>query len=53
MATLRVHHRARRRYECRVSFDVHRLMLRPGDGHDMRVLDSTLTLSSPAVVPAV
>lgn len=50
MTTLRVHHRTRYRYERPVSFGVHRLMLRPRDGHDMRILDSTLTLSPPADV---
>lgn len=47
MTTLQVHHRTRYRYERPVSFGVHRLMLRPRDGHDMRIIDSTLTLSMP------
>lgn len=50
MTTLEVHHRTRYRYERPVSFGVHRLMLRPRDGHDMRIIDSTLTLSPPAEV---
>lgn len=50
MTTLQVHHRTRYRYERPVSFGVHRLMLRPRDGHDMRIIDSTLTLSPPAEV---
>jgi transglutaminase-like putative cysteine protease len=50
MTTLQVHHRTRYRYERPVSFGVHRLMLRPRDGHDMRIIDSSLTLSPPAEV---
>lgn len=50
MTTLKVHHQTRYRYDGPASFGVHRLMLRPRDGHDMRILDSTLTLSPPADV---
>lgn len=50
MTRLQVRHRTRYRYECPVAFGVHRLMLRPRDGHDMRIIDSTLTLSPPAEV---
>ena len=50
MTRLQVHHRTRYRYERPVAFGIHRLMLRPRDGHDMRIIDSTLTLSPPAEV---
>jgi len=50
MTTLQIHHKTRYRYERPVSFGVHRLMLRPRDGHDMRIIDSSLTLSPPAEV---
>lgn len=50
MTTLRVRHLTRYRYGAPVEFGVHRLMLRPRDGHDMRILESTLTLSPPADV---
>lgn len=33
-----------------MSFGVHRLMLRPRDGHDLRIIDSSLTLSPSAEV---
>ena len=48
MTTLRIHHGTRYRYERPVSFGVHRLMLRPRDGHDMRILDSALSISPAA-----
>jgi len=50
MTTLRVHHLTRYLYDRPVSFGVHRLMLRPRDGHDMRILESRLTLSPTADV---
>ncbi len=48
MTTLRVRHRTHYRYARPVAFGVHRLMLRPRDGHDMRILNSTLTISPAA-----
>ncbi len=50
MTTLTVRHLTRYSYSAPVSFGVHRLMLRPRDGHDMRILDSILSLSPPADV---
>lgn len=44
MRTFRVHHRTRYAYDRPVAFGVHRLMIRPRDGHDMRILDSSLTI---------
>jgi transglutaminase-like putative cysteine protease len=48
MTTLRIHHCTRYLYDRPVAFGVHRLMLRPRDGHDMRILDSALSISPPA-----
>lgn len=50
MWKLSIHHLTRYRYSAPVSFGVHRLMLRPRDGHDMRILDSALALSPAATV---
>ena len=48
--TLRIIHETRYRYDRPVTFGAHRLMIRPRDGHDMRILDSTLTVSPQADV---
>lgn len=48
--TLRILHRTRYAYDRPVSFGEHRLMIRPRDGHDMRILDSSLTVSPRADV---
>jgi len=48
--TLRIIHRTRYAYDRPVTFGEHRLMIRPRDGHDMRVLDSSLTVSPRADV---
>jgi len=50
MRTFRVRHRTRYAYDRPVAFGVHRLMIRPRDGHDMRILDSSLTTIPPAEV---
>jgi transglutaminase-like putative cysteine protease len=50
MTTLRIHHCTRYRYERPVAFGVHRLMLRPRDGHDMRILSSALSIFPAAEV---
>lgn len=50
MTTLRVCHCTHYRYSGPVSFGVHRLMIRPRDGHDMRVLDSSLLISPQAQI---
>jgi transglutaminase-like putative cysteine protease len=50
MTTLRIRHSTRYLYDRPVSFGVHRLMLRPRDGHDMRILESALSISPEAEV---
>ena len=50
MRTFRVRHRTRYAYDRPVAFGVHRLMIRPRDGHDMRILDSSLTITPRAEV---
>ncbi|MCC5970021.1 MAG: transglutaminase family protein [Pararhodobacter sp.] len=50
MRTLRILHRTRYTYDRPVAFGEHRLMIRPRDGHDMRILDSSLTVSPRADV---
>jgi transglutaminase-like putative cysteine protease len=48
--TLRIQHRTRYSYDRPVIFGEHRLMIRPRDGHDMRILESSLTVSPRADV---
>ena len=48
--TLRIIHRTRYTYDRPVTFGEHRLMIRPRDGHDMRILESSLTVSPRADV---
>jgi len=50
MRTLRIVHQTRYTYDRPVAFGEHRLMVRPRDGHDMRILDSSLTVSPRADV---
>ena len=50
MSTLRISHRTRYTYDRPVAFGLHRLMIRPRDGHDMRILDSSLAVSPRADV---
>lgn len=45
MSTLRITHRTRYTYDRPVSFGPHHLMLRPRDGHDLRVLKSSLAIT--------
>ncbi|MEZ5875851.1 MAG: transglutaminase family protein [Hyphomicrobiales bacterium] len=45
MKTLRISHKTRYAYDRPVAFGVHRLMIRPRDGHDMRILDSSLVVT--------
>jgi transglutaminase-like putative cysteine protease len=47
MKYLTVHHLTRYRYAKPVTLGRHRLMLRPRDSHDLRLVDSELTLSPP------
>lgn len=48
MTTFQVCHHTTYSYDRPVSFGDHRLMMRPRDGHDLRLLDSRLTVSPPA-----
>ncbi len=50
MKTLTVHHTTTYRYAQPVSFGEHRLMFRPRDSHDMRLLETNLSISPPAAV---
>ena len=48
MTVLSVRHRTVYNYKNPVNFGEHRLMCRPRDSHDLRLLDATLTISPPA-----
>lgn len=50
MTTFRVCHRTSYSYDRPVKFGIHRLMVRPRDGHDMRLLDSSLVIAPGADV---
>jgi transglutaminase-like putative cysteine protease len=50
MTLLTVDHRTVYRYANPVSFQPHRLMCRPRDSHDLRLLDTALTISPPAQI---
>jgi transglutaminase-like putative cysteine protease len=45
MPVLSVHHVTTYRYKQPVAFGEHRMMLRPREGHDQRILDATLTIT--------
>lgn len=45
---LRIRHATTYRYACPVSFGPHRLMLRPRDSFDLRVIDAVITISPAA-----
>ena len=45
MPLLTIHHKTEYRYNRPVAFGEHRIMLRPRDSHDLRVLDSRLDIS--------
>jgi transglutaminase-like putative cysteine protease len=47
MKLLTVRHATTYRYSAPVAFGQHRLMLRPRDSHDLRLVDAELTLSPP------
>lgn len=49
-SVLRVFHRTEYRYDRPVAFGPHRMMLRPRDGHDLRVEDALLTISPHATL---
>ena len=44
MPLLTIHHKTEYRYAHPVAFGEHRIMLRPRDGHDLRVLSSSLEI---------
>src|SRR5206468_11577547 len=46
---LTIRHSTVYRYENAVTFGPHRLMLRPRDSHDLRLVEAELTLSPPGV----
>ncbi|MCF8480397.1 MAG: transglutaminase family protein [Rhodospirillum sp.] len=48
MTTLRIRHATTYRYEQPVSFHPHRLMLRPRESHEVRLLEMTVTVDPPA-----
>src|SRR5271154_6945590 len=44
MPLLTIHHKTEYRYTHPVAFGEHRIMLRPRDGHDLRVLSGSLKI---------
>jgi len=50
MKLLTVRHATTYRYAAPVAFGQHRLMLRPRDSHDLRLIDAELTLSPPGAL---
>src|SRR5665213_1865908 len=50
MKHLTVRHATSYRYALPVTFGPHRLMLRPRDSHDLRLVDAELTLSPPGTL---
>ena len=53
MPLLTIHHKTEYRYARPVAFGEHRIMLRPRDGHDLRVLSSSLEIAPRADVAAL
>lgn len=47
-ALISIRHVTRYRYDRPVHFGMHRLLIRPRDGHDLRVLEANLVISPPA-----
>src|SRR5664280_3512657 len=45
MPLLTIHHKTEYRYDRPVAFGEHRIMLRPRDGHDLRVLSNDLEIT--------
>jgi transglutaminase-like putative cysteine protease len=50
MTTFRIRHRTQYSYERAIALGLHRLMIRPRDSHDMRILESSLVVSPAADV---
>ena len=53
MPLLTIHHKTEYRYTRPVAFGEHRIMLRPRDGHDLRVLSGNLEIVPRADVAAL
>ena len=51
MPLLTIHHKTEYRYAHPVAFGEHRIMLRPRDGHDLRVLTGELRISPEPMTP--
>jgi transglutaminase-like putative cysteine protease len=47
MSLLTIHHKTEYRYDRPVAFGEHRIMLRPRDGHDLRMLTGKLEITPP------
>src|SRR6202023_685868 len=45
MRSLTIHHATRYHYRKPVTFDEHRMMLRPRDSHDQRVIEARIEIS--------
>ena len=50
MTILKLVHRTHYRYANPVTFGDHRMMMRPRDSHDLRLIDTGLTISPAATV---
>ena len=50
MTVLNVRHTTVYRYSCPVALGDHRLILRPRDSHDLRLIETSLTFSPPASI---
>jgi hypothetical protein len=50
LITLRIHHRTTYRYNQPVSLGPHRLMLRPRESRDLRLISSDVVVTPDAVV---
>ena len=48
MSRLHIHHRTTYRYTAPVKFGMHRIVLRPREGHYTRVIAHTLSITPPA-----
>ena len=53
MPLLTIQHKTVYRYTHPVAFGEHRIMLRPRDGHDLRVLSSSLEIDAAADAAAL
>ena len=49
MARLRIRHETRSEYERPVTFGLHRMLMRPRDGHSLRLIEASLELSPPGL----